>query len=439
MKTIFMSLMLFLALESLSNAQPLEQFQRGFTEDCVRLGQERDQDLDKMAANYINALRDLGEKAKQSGNLDAVLPVRDEIAAVEGSKWPLPLLGKTAPKRLRELRDTYIEERGKLEKEHSRRLSELVAKTTELLKQREVELTKAGDVDGAIAAREMARLISSDAMLQRVKDAAKNGMLETASVKDNGLSYPILRLQPGALIFTNRNYAFEKIPKQLENCSFVQTPIARPNTVAIEVVSSGLLYLASSTYKDSHRKWLDDLLSNGWNLCDFKIGMAYGHSPMIVLSKWYKEGKVEVPLLGPGGGSTLIFAQDKLTDASKQKINTSSEQSTMPRNPTGGMPPTGSLENTLKSKIWTYRSGDSTCHWTFLDGQRITSDGWSKPSKWETKDNRILIIHYGDGNTCTFDFGDLSNLEVVGKTNLNSVRYLTPLKDRQLARAQPQT
>ena len=222
--------------QAAQNAQSLEEFQRSFTEDCVSLGQERDRDLGKLAGNYITALRELGEKAKQSGNLDAVLPVRDEIAAVEGSKWPLPLLGKTAPKRLRELRDTYVEERGKIEKEYSRRVSELVGKTTDLLKQREVELTKAGDVDGALAVREMVRLISSDPALQTFKEVAKGGLQNAASV---------------------------------------------------------------------------------------------------------------------------------------------------------------TLEEILKGRIWTYRSGDSTCNWTFLDGQRITSDGWSKPSKWETKDNRILIIHYG--------------------------------------------
>jgi hypothetical protein len=94
-------------------------------------------------------------------------------------------------------------------------------------------------------------------------------------------------------------------------------------------------------------------------------------------------------------------------------------------------PPANSLEVLLKSKIWTYKSGDSACHWTFLDGQRITSDGWSKPSKWETKNNSQLIIHYGDGNTCTFDFKDFSNKEVLGKTNKGSARYLAPWKDNK--------
>jgi len=311
MKTVSIALMLFLAFEPPANAQSLDEFQRGFTEECVGLGQERDRDLEKLATNYIKALQDLDEKTTQSGNLDAVLPVRDEIEAVEGSKWPLPFLSKTAPERLRELRDTYIEERRKIEERHSKRLGELVSKTTDLLKQREVELTKAGDVDGALAARETASAISNSPTNKSTLGGDKEDEFRPARVSREGLQFPVIRLQLGANIFTNRAYSFGKIPKQLTGCSFVQTKIGRPNEIEIEVESDGYLYLASTTHKDVHKENRDVLPSKGWKQCEFMIEMARGHAPMIVFSKRFPKGKAKIPLTFPGSGSTLIFAQDE--------------------------------------------------------------------------------------------------------------------------------
>ena len=269
MKGPLLGLIATLLFHALGFGQTLDELRVDFDTKTKELSQFRDKEIDVLSDRYTGALEGLIEKTKATGNLDAVIPVRDEIEAVKAGDWPLKDLGKNASSQLKELRRTYVAERGKLAGRHAASLTKLVDTMLARLKKEETELTKAGDLDGAMAARKMGEALNSDPSIAAARTAA-----------------------------------------------------------------------------------------------------------------------------GGRGGAVATPAEN-------------------------------SLEELLKSRTWVYKSGDDACRWSFLDQNKVKSDGWSKPTRWDVKDNRYLTVGYGDGNSCVFDFQDLSKLEALGKTNKGSARSLS--------------
>ena len=87
------------------------------------------------------------------------------------------------------------------------------------------------------------------------------------------------------------------------------------------------------------------------------------------------------------------------------------------------------LDNILKSKSWIYRAGKHVSTIKFhADGKAIMT-GWTNSKiKWNITKDRYLTIIYEDGNSCKFEFKDLSQLTVVGRVNdrNQSARHLSP-------------
>ena len=161
------------------------------------LNQDRDQKLEQLTANYSAALRRLLDDSKKSGDLDAVLPVRDELAAAEANTWPLPELPGAAPRRLADLRAKFVGARGEVTKDHGVELVALVDKMLQLLKDKEAELTRSGDVDGALAARKMGETLETAEGVRQ----ARSLLAETPATATPGspASLPLDKFMPGTV------------------------------------------------------------------------------------------------------------------------------------------------------------------------------------------------------------------------------------------------
>ncbi len=103
-------------------------------------------DLD---ANFMTALERALATATQAGNLELALALRDEIKRVGGSQ-PLPVNDDAAPPGLKPLRQTYRSAVVKLEAARNVLAAPFKARYDQSLGVLQTELTKAGNLDGAL-------------------------------------------------------------------------------------------------------------------------------------------------------------------------------------------------------------------------------------------------------------------------------------------------
>ncbi len=193
------------------------------------LNQDRDQKLEKLTANYSAALKRLLDDSKKSGDLDAVLPFRDELAATEANTWPLPALPKTTNPKLRDLRTKYADARAKITKDHATELVALVDKMQELLKAKEADLTKQGDLDGALAARKMGQTLEQDDGIQ----AARSGLMITAAAPGSGGDW--LSLQKLQMTTIEKS----KFHCKWADEAFINSMNPKARQLALEIAGSG--------------------------------------------------------------------------------------------------------------------------------------------------------------------------------------------------------
>jgi len=124
-------------------------------------------------AQFERELRALERTMRGAGDLDGLLAVRKELSRFAG-------VGKVTdddlvadPLLLRELQMKYTDVAGEVAIEKSKAVLELVEKYVAYMENLKVELTKAGDLDGAIGARdEIKRVKASDAVAAAEFDIA---------------------------------------------------------------------------------------------------------------------------------------------------------------------------------------------------------------------------------------------------------------------------
>ena len=91
-----------------------------------------------------------------------------------------------------------------------------------------------------------------------------------------------------------------------------------------------------------------------------------------------------------------------------------------------------SLEEILMSRSWFYHTGKNGSRIVFKEGGDAKMSGTTNSViPWEVKDNRYLTIYYQNGNSCKFDFKDLSDLSVKGITREKKTRTLSPVKNSE--------
>ena len=106
----------------------------------------------ELRAKYVAALKSLEAKTAQYGNLDGVLRVREEIAAVEKSGDPTTA---ETPKGLVDLRTIYLKSKSELQAKSKASVDSKVAAAIAKLGEKETALTRAGEIDQALALRQL--------------------------------------------------------------------------------------------------------------------------------------------------------------------------------------------------------------------------------------------------------------------------------------------
>lgn len=171
MKTLALILAATFALTApRAAAQSLDSLQKGFMEKYDALNQERDEKLDKLTTSYAAALKRLLQDLQKTGNLDAVLPARDELTAIESGKDELPTLAPTSPPPLRSHRAKFLEARTTIHADHARALVALADRMNSLLATQEADLTKAGKLDDALAAKRMRETLANDPGIRQARE-----------------------------------------------------------------------------------------------------------------------------------------------------------------------------------------------------------------------------------------------------------------------------
>jgi predicted outer membrane lipoprotein len=103
----------------------------------------------ELSQKYVAALKALEERIKASGDLDAVIRVRDEAESITKSGQ----VSSHTDKGITELRDKYIAARDLIVKDANAVRTKVVESLTKTIRDREATLTKAGQVDEALEIR----------------------------------------------------------------------------------------------------------------------------------------------------------------------------------------------------------------------------------------------------------------------------------------------
>jgi hypothetical protein len=168
------SIILAISLGTLCAAQSVDQLRQSFDQRCEQAATTRDEQLEKLAKSYQTALERLLEKTRTAGNLDAALPIHQELEALKQAVINLPPLPESATE-LKPLRTKYLDSRQQILRTHATTLSGLADKMEAALKAREAEFTKAGKIPDALAARETREELARDTDVRAARDLLKLG------------------------------------------------------------------------------------------------------------------------------------------------------------------------------------------------------------------------------------------------------------------------
>lgn len=185
--TCLVPIALMLQVAVVPGATP-EELKKSFMLRYDDANARRDEQLKKLEAGYLGGLDRQHETAKSSGKLAAVIPIRDEIERVKAHLDPLPRLPDNTASEIKQMRSKYVELRNQVLKTHAETVTELFGKLEEVLKIQETELTKAGQIDDAIAAKQTRETLATTVGIDNLRELVKQGGLP-------GRAPPALRLR----------------------------------------------------------------------------------------------------------------------------------------------------------------------------------------------------------------------------------------------------
>jgi hypothetical protein len=140
----------------------LTRFHETFMERYDEINQQLADAETSLADGYLKALNRLREKIQAEGIIEKVLPIRDEITAIENRVSPLPQIPATASSEFKQLRETYQKSLEAARKKHAAALVPLADKMIQLVNTESESLTKAGKLDEALVAQHMAKTLEED-------------------------------------------------------------------------------------------------------------------------------------------------------------------------------------------------------------------------------------------------------------------------------------
>jgi hypothetical protein len=171
----FLTLILLALLLEISAALTLDELQQSFTVKRLTIIDARTTKLAGLRNNYSAALERIQEKYQKAGRLDEALLSKKEIDLVAAKTWPMPPISAEAPKDNVSARKLYIRNHLEFQKKAGLSLVRAADKMDELLAEKVISFTKAGDLESAKRTRVIQKAIENDkfitdarALIQRV-------------------------------------------------------------------------------------------------------------------------------------------------------------------------------------------------------------------------------------------------------------------------------
>ena len=255
----------FLAIPKVAATEPeqLVSLRKGYVDAHVAA-------IEPITKKYLKALAELREKLAKEGNLEAALIVKSEESntnKTELSKQPRQLIALN-----RIYKQVCDRESAKITKKYGSALKKLQDK-----------LTRAGDLEGAL-------IVKTEHQKYTSKEGAIKGSGPNYEVT-NFSTAKVLKLIDGAKPWSNRDYVFVDLPKELKGMSYYQGIAKSPQMLTIKVHNDCEVKIIVGGHKvDSPA--LEKWISEGWKKMP-RTKITYCDSPpipMFVLSKQVKAG-----------------------------------------------------------------------------------------------------------------------------------------------------
>ena len=182
-------ILLLAALTALpASALTLAELEKSYEDKRSEIRLEKDKSMDGLKKSYLGALTRIETKYQRAGRLDEVLLVKDEMKDISIEKWPLLALPKKISLEVAAPRKIYLKKYIEIDQTAAREAAKTADKMLALLEKQSVSLTKSGDLQQALLARQIKDEIESD---DKLTDARKL----LANVMSDGRSRPALRIR----------------------------------------------------------------------------------------------------------------------------------------------------------------------------------------------------------------------------------------------------
>jgi hypothetical protein len=181
--------LLFAALSVLgSHALTLEELEKSYDQKLTEVRLKKEKSLASLNEGYLDALTRIEAKYQRAGRLDEVLLVKDETKDISEGKWPLAALPREISLDVAAPRKIYLKKRIGIEQDAARKAVDTADRMLELLDQRAASLTKEGDLQQALLARQIKSEIEKDADLISARKLLDN-------VMSDGISRPAIQIR----------------------------------------------------------------------------------------------------------------------------------------------------------------------------------------------------------------------------------------------------
>ena len=184
-----LSSILLIALTALpASALTLADLEKSYEDKRSKISLGKDKSMNGLKKSYLGALTRIETKYQRAGRLDEILLVKDEMKDISIGKWPLLALPKKISLEVATPRNIFLTKYIEIDQTAAREAAETADKMLALLDQQAVNLTKAGDLQQALLARQIKAEIESDATLASARKLLAN-------VMSDGSSRPALRIR----------------------------------------------------------------------------------------------------------------------------------------------------------------------------------------------------------------------------------------------------
>ena len=185
---IFHSL-IFVVIAALSgHALTLEELEKSYEQKLSDVRLEKEKSLADLKESYLAALARIETKYQKAGRLDELMLTREEMKDITDGKWPLTALPEQISLDVSAPRKIYLKKRIEIEQQAARKTTDTADKMLALLDKQAVDLTKEGNLEQALLARQIKAEIESNKELGTARELLSN-------VMSDGTTLAVLRLR----------------------------------------------------------------------------------------------------------------------------------------------------------------------------------------------------------------------------------------------------